>query len=52
MSSEQVVQAVRTIEQRGKEYYRSRCREYALKHFDKEERYKDYIRLYEELYKG
>ena len=46
---EQVVQAVRTIEQRGKEYYRSRCREYALKHFDKEERYKDYIRLYVEL---
>lgn len=45
---QQVMQAVRTIEQRGKEYYRGRCREYALKHFDKEERYADYIRLYVE----
>lgn len=46
-----LLQAVRDIAARGKGYYATRCREYALLHFDKKERYADYIRLYEELIK-
>lgn len=46
-----LLKAVRGISARGKEFYRPRCREYALKHFDKKDRYADYIRLYERLMK-
>lgn len=46
-----IVRAVRTIEGRGKEYYRQPCRNYALAHFNKEERYADYLKLYDELLK-
>lgn len=41
-------QAITTIESNGKSHYQSPCREYALAHFRKEDRYADYIRLYEE----
>lgn len=41
--------AVREIEAAGKECYRSACREYAIKNFRKEDRYSEYIKLYEEL---
>lgn len=44
-----LLEAARQIEQRGKVYYQNRCREYALTHFKKEDRYLDYIRLYDEL---
>lgn len=44
-----LIDAVREVEQRGKDYYQRRCREYALKHFKKEDRYQDYMDLYEEL---
>ena len=44
-----LLEAVRTIIRRGKSGYVAPCREYALKHFNKEDRYADYIRLYEEL---
>lgn len=44
-----LMEAVRQIEQRGKEWYREVCREYALAHFRKEDRYADYFDLYEEL---
>lgn len=44
-----LLEAARQIEQRGKVYYQNRCREYALAHFKKEDRYLDYIRLYDEL---
>lgn len=40
--------AARDIIHRGKEAYRDCCREYALGHFDKKERYMEYLRLYEE----
>lgn len=40
---------IRFIRQTGKERYSSRCREYALAHFRKEDRYQDYIDLYESL---
>ncbi len=44
-----LLDASRAIIQRGKAYYRPLCREHALKHFNKEDRYADYIRLYDEL---
>lgn len=44
-----LLKAVRQIEQLGKLYYRDRCRNYALAYFRKEDRYADYLNLYEEL---
>lgn len=41
--------AVRLAIMRGKSYYRHLCRTYALAHFKKEERYADYLSLYDEL---
>lgn len=42
-----LLDAVRCIEERGQSYYRTRCRTYALKHFGKEDRYTDYMNLYD-----
>ena len=44
-----LLQAARTVIRRGKAYYQPRCREYAIRHFSKEERYADYLHLYDEL---
>lgn len=44
-----IIGAVRAIEHRGKAYYKHTCRNYALAHFRKEDRYADYLRLYDEL---
>ena len=44
-----LLEAAREIGRRGKSYYQPPCREYALKHFNKEDRYADYFSLYEEL---
>lgn len=41
--------AVRKIAKRGKDAYRDNCRNYALAHFRKEDRYADYLHLYDEL---
>lgn len=41
--------AVRRIERDGASEYTDRCRAYALAHFRKEDRYADYIRLYDSL---
>ena len=41
--------AVRQIEARGKDAFATPCRDYALAHFRKEDRYMDYIRLYDEV---
>ena len=46
-----LLEAARVVRQRGKAFYQSVCREYALMHFNKEERYADYFRLYGELMK-
>lgn len=43
------LQAVRTIEQRGKQAYAIPCRQYALAHFRKQDCYADYLHLYDEL---
>ena len=48
---EAMLDAARTIIDRGKRFYRTACRDYALKHFDKDERYTDYLRLYDRLLK-
>ena len=44
-----LLDAVRSIRRYGKSAYQKRCRAYALAHFKKEERYADYLRLYERL---
>lgn len=44
-----VLEAVRKIEKAGKTSYQQPCRDYALAHFNKEERYADYLRFYDEL---
>ena len=41
--------AVRQIAARGKAAFATPCRDYALAHFRKEDRYMDYIRLYDEV---
>lgn len=41
--------AIHKVKRYDDNFYRMRCREYALKNFRKEEKYADYIRLYEEL---
>lgn len=43
------IAAIRSIESKGKDYYMHPCREYALAHFRKEDRYADYLGLYDEL---
>ena len=47
-----LLDAVRQIEQRGKGYYQKACRQYAVENFKKEERYAEYMRLYEGLIGG
>lgn len=44
-----LLKAVREIEKTGKDYYQPRCRAYAEAHFRKEDRYADYLKLYEAL---
>lgn len=46
---EAMLAAVRQIEAKGKQAYTAPCREYALAHFRKEDRYMDYLRLYDEV---
>lgn len=45
----ELLDAIRNIMAKGKSYYRTRCRAYALTHFRKEDRYTDYLELYNEL---
>lgn len=46
---EGILKAVRIIRQHGKESYIAPCRSHALTHFRKEDRYADYIHLYNKL---
>lgn len=46
---EGLMNSVRVVEQRGKEAYAAPCRQHALQHFRKEDRYMDYLRLYDEM---
>lgn len=44
-----VCKAIDTIRTKGKDYYTTLCREHAERHFNKEDRFEDYIKLYESL---
>jgi glycosyltransferase involved in cell wall biosynthesis len=44
-----LLEAVRKIAERGKVQYTAKCRAYALANFRKEERYADYLKLYESI---
>ena len=44
-----LLEAVRGIEQQGKEYYRAGCRAFAEEHFDKNKCYAEYLDLYEQM---
>ncbi len=44
-----LLNAARSIREKGKDYYQTRCRDYALAHFKKEERYAEYLELYKRL---
>ena len=44
-----LAQAIKTICNNGKDYYRDACREHALKHFDKTTCFEKYIDLYGEI---
>lgn len=46
---EGALEAARSIREEGKARYAASCREYALAHFKKEDRYADYLSLYDEL---
>ena len=44
-----IIAAIRKIESTDREEWRERCRTFAVKRFNKKDRYKDYIDLYESL---
>ena len=46
---EGLLAAVREIARKGKEQYTAKCRAHALENFRKEERYADYLKLYENI---
>lgn len=45
----EMLETARLISQRGKAYYQQPCRTYALENFRKEDRYQDYLDLYDKL---
>lgn len=44
-----LLDAIRSIEEKGKDYYSPRCRAYAEAHFRKEDRYAEYLQLYDDI---
>jgi glycosyltransferase involved in cell wall biosynthesis len=44
-----LLNTAREVASRGKKYYQDPCRKYALQNFKKENRYVDYLKLYDEL---
>ena len=46
---EQLCKAVETVRINGKHYYSNNCRERAVKFYNKDDRFKDYIDLYENI---
>lgn len=49
---QQLARAIKIVVEKGKEHYKPLCRERAIKYFNKDERFMDYIRLYETLISG
>ena len=48
---EGLLRAARAIKELGKQHFSAPCRAYALAHFRKEDRYQEYLKLYETLLK-
>ena len=46
---EQLCEAIDIVRNNGKDYYSTNCRERAVKFYNKDDRYKDYIDLYENI---
>lgn len=46
---EQLVQAIETIKKNGKQHYSAACRERAVNFYNKDDRFKEYIELYNSL---
>jgi glycosyltransferase involved in cell wall biosynthesis len=46
-----LLSAAREIMQRGTQFFKDSCRKFAFENFDKEERYNDYLKLYDKLLK-
>ncbi|HTO14683.1 MAG TPA: glycosyltransferase [Edaphocola sp.] len=46
-----VVEVVKKVREKGKEYYAENCRNRAISNFDKDDRYNDYIQLFKKLLK-
>lgn len=46
-----LLSAAREIMQRRTQFFKDSCRKFALENFDKEERYNDYLKLYDKLLK-
>ena len=46
-----IVHAINVIRENGKNSYSRACRDRAVKYFNKDERFEDYVRLYEEIMK-
>ena len=46
-----LLSAAREIMQSGTQFFKDSCRKFALENFDKEERYNDYLKLYDKLLK-
>lgn len=44
-----LLEKIKLVSQRGKDVYRSLCRQYILDNFKKEDRYEEYFRLYERI---
>jgi len=46
---EGVVQSLQTISEKNRESYREPCRQRAVEYYNKEDRFQDYIELYERM---
>lgn len=44
-----LVSAIMEVKTNGKSHYTAKCRERAIKHFNKDDKYMEYIRIYEEI---
>ena len=44
-----LLMAIKKIKKKGKQHYQNKCREHGVKNFNKDDRYIDYINLYEKI---
>jgi len=46
---EKLLETIKTIQNRGKDFYTIKCRERAIKYFNKDDRFNDYLILYNDI---